>query len=312
MRWDKTLARILLMFSIANVVLAAPALVRQRRLVTDRGDESKPDSLSDGPMRQNSLSDSYPWLDSFGEFSDEDPAPNSPASSHQDPVPVPEPPSGSLKQDLVPVSGAPHLHGDPPPVPGGPLLQPASFSRWMQTNERPPSQWEVGESSHAVPEMSSQAPEARPLQDEKVPWWHDPQNYIYQTSDYAPKKKYASTRWTRLGGFGGDVDQALGLVPMKWGYWGDKAGPKVAPQLNNDPSPKPGSSESNRNPLPTSGTPPSQGDPTPASEAAQLHNDLLPGSGDQPLHGDTATEIEQEAGDNVKKLKGLCDLFKCW
>jgi hypothetical protein len=50
MRQDKTVARILLIFFIANVVLAAPLLVRQRRLVTDRrGDEPMGEPKLDNP-----------------------------------------------------------------------------------------------------------------------------------------------------------------------------------------------------------------------------------------------------------------------
>ena len=45
MRRDKTVARIILLFSIANLVLAAPALVRQRRLVIDRADDGPTDEL---------------------------------------------------------------------------------------------------------------------------------------------------------------------------------------------------------------------------------------------------------------------------
>ena len=61
MRRDKTFARILLIFSIANVVRAAPALVRQRRLVADRAEngpaeepEAAPESLA-GSIHQNEV-----------------------------------------------------------------------------------------------------------------------------------------------------------------------------------------------------------------------------------------------------------------
>ena len=43
MRRDKTVARVLLIFSIASFVLAAPALQPQRRLVTDRADDKPTD-----------------------------------------------------------------------------------------------------------------------------------------------------------------------------------------------------------------------------------------------------------------------------
>ena len=46
---DKTVARIILIFSIANVVLAAPALVLQRRLVTDGSDDEPTDEQGQAP-----------------------------------------------------------------------------------------------------------------------------------------------------------------------------------------------------------------------------------------------------------------------
>ena len=49
MRRDKTIARILLIFSIANVVLAAPALVRQRGLVTDGSNDKPTDEPGQAP-----------------------------------------------------------------------------------------------------------------------------------------------------------------------------------------------------------------------------------------------------------------------
>ena len=292
MRRDKTVARILLIFSIANVVLAAPALVRQRRLVTDRGDdeptdESNPDAPSNGPVRQNSVSYSYSSadstslsgsepgsrLESLGGYSDdEDSTPNSPPSLHQDFVP--RPPSGSLNQDSVPVSGGPESHDDLPSVSGGPRLQPAPYQWWLHTDERPPSQWEVGESSHTkeeshtVPKMLPPVPEAQPLQDEKNPWWHD--KYLYPGNDIDETSNYGLTRWRPLGPAFQHLDNnspsILGAPP------------------SNDPPPNPGSSELHNIPPPPPGSSSSHYDPTPASGAAQLHNNPLLGLGNQPLH----------------------------
>ena len=112
MRPDKTFARILFIFSIANVVLAAPASVRQKRLVTNReGDKS--------------TSESTPLL-----------APNPDASSSSAGAQSPSP-AGSLHQDSAPASVAPQPNDPqtesgtpeshyvppsyvPPPTPGNP------------------------------------------------------------------------------------------------------------------------------------------------------------------------------------------------
>ena len=312
MRRNKIIARILFIFSIANVVLAAPALLRQRRLVTDRADDeptgdseqdsglasstgpahqdlvvpaapaapSQPEAGSehgtppgseqdwehassngpvhqdwtvpatpppseagsehgsDEPGRQGSVSYSYSpaespphsvsysyspaespphsWsepsepdsgLHSLG-YPDQDPVPNSPSSLHQDSVP--EPPSGPLHQDLAPVSGAPELHDDLPIVHGGSRLQPAPFPWWLHTDERPPAQWEEGESSHqpeesshtpeeswqAVPETLPPAPEAQTLHDEANPWWHE--LYLYTDGNEQASDR-ASTKWGSWG-----------------------------------------------------------------------------------------------------------------
>ena len=360
MRRDKTVARILLIFSIANVVLAAPAFVRQRHLVTDRGDdeptdESNTDAQSNGPVRQNSVSYSYSsaslsgsepgsGLDSLGGYSDnEDPSPNSWPSLHQDSVP--RPPSGSLNQDLVPVSGGTESRDDLSPVSGGSRLQPVPNPSWLQTNERPPSQWEVGESSHTkeesshtAPEVLPPAPEAQPLHDEETPWWHDQQLHT-DGIDHDPD--YVSTFWTKWRGFGseahantpmstvpqlGDVDHIPDYPLANWRSWDslfrqpdDDTPSMLGSQHSDDPPPRPETPELHDIPPATPGSPLSQDDSTSSSEAAQLHNDPPSGSGDQPLHDDMhsswqnwlpVTEIEQEADD--KKLKGLCDLFKCW
>ena len=315
MRRDKTVARILLIFSIANVVLAAPALVRQRRLVTDRGDdepptdESQPDAWPNGPVRQNSVSYSYSaslsgsepgsGLDSLGGYSDnEDPSPNSQPNLHQGSVPKPT--SGSLNQDLVPVSGSPESHDNLPPVSGGSRLQPAPYPSWLHTDEDHPSQWEVGESSHTVPEMLSPVPGAQPLHDEKNPWWHD--LYLHPGNDIDETSDYGLTRWRPW-------DSAFQHLD-------DDPPSMLGAQQSDDPPPKPGSSDLHNIPPPPLGSPSSHYDPT---GTAQLHDYPLLGPGDQPFHDGMhlswqswlpVTEIEKEADD--KKVKGLCDLFKCW
>ena len=167
MRRDKTVARVLLIFSIASVVLAAPALLRQRRLVTDRADDEPMDDSEQAhgllaePVHQNgvlpvappsesvgspawselSLSDSMlDWLEGLNEHS----PPISPL--HPDYYTL-EPPSGLLHQDLVPISGASESHSDVPLVSGGPGSHGVPLPWWLHTAERPPSQSEVGESS---------------------------------------------------------------------------------------------------------------------------------------------------------------------
>ena len=191
--WDKTVVRILLILSIANVVLTAPALVPRRRLVTNRADEptgeseQAPGSLVEPAHKdevvpatppsgwspagsEQPLSDSelLEWLNKcFGEGF----PPNSPSCIHHDPAPIL--PSSSLHQDLVPVSGAPESHDDPTlPSPLG-----------LPTTERPSGQLEVEESSRVdsgTPGGSLPPSGAKPLPDDKnswhddtSPWWHD-------------------------------------------------------------------------------------------------------------------------------------------
>jgi hypothetical protein len=178
MRQDKTFARILLIFSIANVILAAPALVQQRRLVTDRTDDeltSESEQDPAGPVHQEVVPASPPpsvgspagseksptlsesWSDdpqfeylSKSSDSDSDSAPNSQFGSHQDSVPV----SGGLPLEHKP------------------------FPWWEHSDWRPPGKWEVGEPSYSGPsalEMLPPASVAQPLHYDTVgttPWWH--------------------------------------------------------------------------------------------------------------------------------------------
>jgi hypothetical protein len=104
MRRDKTFARILLIFSIAHVVLAAPAVVRQRGLVPNVPDNE----LTDEPV---------PSLETAPDVSETSPPPSQAASLHE--------PSVGLEQGSAPGSPAGSSHQDgvelaaPPTQPAG-------------------------------------------------------------------------------------------------------------------------------------------------------------------------------------------------
>jgi hypothetical protein len=168
MRRDKTVAQILLIFSITSVVLAAPALVRQRRLVTYRADDEPTDELEQAPgslaepVHQNGVLPAAPpsvgsparsdlsLSDSLLDWLDEVMYEHSPPISPLHPDYMLEPPLGLLHQDFVPVSGAPESHGDVPLESGGRGSHDYPFPWWLHTTERPPSQFEVGESSSHI------------------------------------------------------------------------------------------------------------------------------------------------------------------
>ena len=182
MHLDKTVARVLLIFSIASVVLAAPASVRQRHLTTDPADDEPMDESEQAhgllaePVHQPesevlpeappsvgspdgtdllSLGDStLDWLDGFFQHLPS----QSPSHPYYYPPDSPEPPSGMSHQDLVPVSGAPESHGDVPLVSEGPGSHAVPFPWWLHTAERPPAQFEVGGSSSSSSHMESGAP----------------------------------------------------------------------------------------------------------------------------------------------------------
>jgi hypothetical protein len=147
MRLDKTFVRILFIFSIASVVLAAPALVRQRRFVTDRSDESTPLLASD--------------FDSDGAES----------SATSGPVTQASPPSsaGAMHQDSAPVSVAPQLN-DPQPVSGASELHHVTPS----TLGDPPSQDDAPSTSAAAQLKNDPLPESgsQPLYGDMHPSWH--------------------------------------------------------------------------------------------------------------------------------------------
>ena len=116
MRLDKTFARILLIFFIANLVLAAPALVRQTRFVTDRLDNEPTDESTPLLEPASESSTGSGWASQA-------PTPSPTGSLDQDSTPVsvasqpnvPQRASGTLELHDVPLptSEATQLHNDP-------------------------------------------------------------------------------------------------------------------------------------------------------------------------------------------------------
>ena len=153
MRRDKTFTRILLIFSIANVVLAAPAVVRQRHFVTDRSEDEPTDEST---LLPDKLVDSYSASQS-----------SAPSGS----VTQASPPSSaeSLHQDSAPVSVAPQLN-DPQPVSGTSELHVPPF-----TSGNPPSQDDVLPASEAAQLHSDPLSGSRsqPLYEDMAPSWYD-------------------------------------------------------------------------------------------------------------------------------------------
>jgi hypothetical protein len=130
MRRDQTFTRILLLFSIANVVLAAPAFVIQRSPVTDG-----PESTEGSVPSLVSDSDASQSLAGLGVVS-QAPPPLQVGSEHGSPA-------GSVHQDFVPESsgsGAQQLN-DPPSTPGAQPLHsdslPASEGLPLQGDSLP-------------------------------------------------------------------------------------------------------------------------------------------------------------------------------
>ena len=163
MRLDKTFARILLIFSIAGVILAAPALVQQRRLVTDRSggestDQPKPLPAPDSDMFESSLGWGGP--------------PKRLKTS---------PPSPAVVQDLGPVSVTPQLN-DPASVSGTSELH--SVPPSMLGN--PPSQDYLQPASEAAPILKDpqSGTGAQPVFEDSHPSWQDfrPQTEIEEVA----------------------------------------------------------------------------------------------------------------------------------
>ena len=197
MRRDKTFARILLIFSIAHVVLAAPAVVRQRSLVPDvpdngSTDESVPllETVSDvsetSPPTPQSASlhepsvgseqDSAPGLPAGSSHQDGvEPAapPTSPARLHQDWTPPHESSNVPLFQDsasshdakFTPLSGSPESHYvslAPHYSPGTPLLHDDSLAG----HSVQPTWWESVPLGDSPPSGSG----AQPLSKDPPSW----------------------------------------------------------------------------------------------------------------------------------------------
>ena len=136
MRRGKIVAQILLIFSIASVVLAAHAIVRQRSLITDgSNDESTDESMpsQDTASHESETSSGLGWVSESPAWSEHDSVPGSQSGSlHQDGMePAASPPPANHDIYVAPVSvppqlhdnlqsglGAAPLHNDPPSGPG--------------------------------------------------------------------------------------------------------------------------------------------------------------------------------------------------
>ena len=151
MRQGKTVARILLIFSIANVVLAAPVLVQQRRLVTDRSDDKSTD-------------ESTPLLEPNSDASESSVGSGRPSNA--------PPPSPAVMQDLAPLSVAPQLN-DPAAVSG------TSESHYVppSTSGNAPSQDDLPPPSDAAQihqdPLPLPGPGTGPFFEDAHPSWHD-------------------------------------------------------------------------------------------------------------------------------------------
>ena len=188
MRRDKIVARILLIFSIANAVLAAPAVVRQR-LFDRAGDKSTdeptpslgsgsgylPDyEASPGPDTPPLLSDDSDTSSSFhlsSTFDTDKYYADQLSPSHFDSMTESWDGSSSaaLHSAGVPESVAPQLDDDPPSASGSQQLNDPT-----PTSGRPPSQDHPTPESEAA-QLHNPLPGSgdQPLHDDSLPWWHD-------------------------------------------------------------------------------------------------------------------------------------------
>ena len=173
MRQNKTVARILLVFSIANLVLAAPAGVRQRGLVTNGPD----DDSADGSMHQFFMPESS----------------GSGSSQLNDPLPTPG--STPLQDELPAGSGAPPLHGDSLPASEAAQLHnnPPQASEAAQLHDDPPS----GPGAAPFPKDSPSGSGAQPLYEGLHPSWHSwtPVTEIEELPSSPLKSKAPSIEW---------------------------------------------------------------------------------------------------------------------
>ena len=186
MRRDKIVARILLIVSITNAVLAAPAVVRQR-LFDRAGDESTDESTPslgsgsgyipdyeaspgpDTPRLSTSSSDDSDTPSSFHSSSDFDADQYyadqlSSSESHFGSSSKTESWDGlsaTLHSAGVPESGS-QQSNDPPSTPGSPPSQ-----------DHPTPESEAAQLHNPLPGSGDQ-----PLHDDSLPWWHD---YYFMT-----------------------------------------------------------------------------------------------------------------------------------
>ena len=157
MRQDKTFTQILLIFSIANVVLAAPAVMRQRRLVTDRSGDGSTDKST--PLL-NDLIDSYSASQSSaasGSVAQASP-PSSAESWHQD----------SAMASVAPQSNDPQPWSE---TSESHYAAPAYVPPFTSGNRDPPSQHDPPPETEMQPLFGNQpqASEAAQLHDDKLP-----------------------------------------------------------------------------------------------------------------------------------------------
>ena len=169
MRRDKTLARILFIFSIANVILAAPTLVRQTRFVTDRSGEEP----TDGSTPLLAPNSGAPESSAGSSWASQVPPPSQAESLDQDSTSLsvapqsndPQRASGKSESHYVPPPYA------PPPTSGNPSSQndpPLGSEAQPLLDHTPPA-------SEAAQLHSNPSPGtgAQPFFKDSHPSWHD-------------------------------------------------------------------------------------------------------------------------------------------
>jgi len=204
MRLDKTFARILLIFSTANVVLAAPAVVRQRSFVTDRSDDESTDKST--PLLAKAI-DSYHASQSSATSGSvpvaQGPAPSLDGSVHQDSVPVSVAPQ---LNDPAPGSGTLEFHFVPPPYVPPPTLG------------NPPSQHDLPLGSEATQLHKGPLPGSgsQPIPDDMHPSWYDwrPNTEIEEVVNPVQKDPFDMKQF--LDNFEVNPNCGLGSVCSDW------------------------------------------------------------------------------------------------
>ena len=147
MRRNKTVTQILLIFSIANLLLAAPAGVQQRGLVTNGPD----DDSADGSIHQDVMPESS----------------GSRSPQLNDPLPTPE---STPLQDELARSGAPPLYGDSLPASEAAQLHnnPPQASEAAQLHDDPLARPGAAPFPNDSPSVSG----ARLMGEDVHPSWH--------------------------------------------------------------------------------------------------------------------------------------------